>query len=101
MIRKCWAARICGASHPIRRRPGFGIRRPRNSVQPTQGGVSDSCNSKLLQTSAEDPMRHLFGMALLAMTMAFSSTAGRAAETEYDPAKVSESLKAIFQFGSV
>src|SRR5512138_1293778 len=46
-------------------------------------------------------MRHLFGMALLAMTMAFNNTAARAAETEYDPAKVSESLKAIFQFGSV
>src|ERR1044072_6660837 len=46
-------------------------------------------------------MRHLFGMALLAMTMAFSNTAARAEETEYDPAKVSESLKAIFQFGSV
>ena len=46
-------------------------------------------------------MRHLFGMALLAMTMACSNTAARAAETEFDPAKVSESLKAIFQFGSV
>ena len=46
-------------------------------------------------------MRHLFGMALLAMTMACSNTAARAAEPEYDPAKVSESLKAIFQFGSV
>jgi TRAP transporter TAXI family solute receptor len=44
-------------------------------------------------------MRHLIGMALLAMTMASASTA-RAAE-EYDPAKVSDSLKAIFQFGSV
>jgi TRAP transporter TAXI family solute receptor len=44
-------------------------------------------------------MRHLIGMALLAMTMACASTA-RAAE-EYDPAKVSDSLKAIFQFGSV
>ena len=46
-------------------------------------------------------MRHLFGMALLAMTMACSNTTAQAAETEYDPAKVSESLKAIFQFGSV
>ena len=46
-------------------------------------------------------MRHLLGMALLAMTMACSNTAVRAVETEYDPAKVSESLKAIFQFGSV
>src|SRR6266567_1208995 len=45
-------------------------------------------------------MRHLFGMALLAMTVACSNTAAQAAETEYDPAKVSESLKAIFQFGS-
>src|SRR5437764_13678463 len=45
-------------------------------------------------------MRHLFGMALLAMTMACSNTAAQAAETEYDPAKVSDSLKAIFQFGS-
>src|SRR6267378_1881619 len=46
-------------------------------------------------------MRNLFGMALLAMTMACSNTATQAAETEYDPAKVSDSLKAIFQFGSV
>ena len=46
-------------------------------------------------------MRHLFGMALLAMTMACGNTAAQAAETEYDPAKVSDSLKAIFQFGSV
>jgi TRAP transporter TAXI family solute receptor len=44
-------------------------------------------------------MRQSIGMALLAMTMACASTA-RAAE-EYDPAKVSDSLKAIFQFGSV
>src|SRR5215510_15012775 len=46
-------------------------------------------------------MRHFLGMALLAMTVACSNTAAKAAETEYDPAKVSESLKAIFQFGSV
>src|SRR3982074_856926 len=45
-------------------------------------------------------MRHLFGMALIAITMACGLSA-RAEETEYDPAKVSESLKAIFQFGSV
>ena len=46
-------------------------------------------------------MRHVLGMALLAMTMACSTTTARAAEKEFDPAKVSESLKAIFQFGSV
>ena len=44
-------------------------------------------------------MRRLFGMALFAIMMACGLTA-RAAETEYDPAQVSESLKAIFQFGS-
>src|SRR5689334_4634811 len=46
-------------------------------------------------------MRHLLGMALLAITMACGNTAVLSADTEYDPAKVSESLKAIFQFGSV
>jgi TRAP transporter TAXI family solute receptor len=45
-------------------------------------------------------MRRLFGLALFAMMMA-CGFAARAEETEYDPAKVSESLKAIFQFGSV
>jgi TRAP transporter TAXI family solute receptor len=45
-------------------------------------------------------MRRLFGLALFATLMAWSFAA-RAEETEYDPAKVSESLKAIFQFGSV
>src|SRR6476620_2492316 len=44
-------------------------------------------------------MRRLLGMAILAMTIACGFTA-RAEQTEYDPAKVSESLKAIFQFGS-
>src|SRR4249920_1412220 len=46
-------------------------------------------------------MRHLFGMALLAMTMACGISSAKAAETEFDPAKVSDSLKAIFKFGSV
>src|ERR1700675_4277850 len=44
-------------------------------------------------------MRRLFGMALVAILMVCGQTA-RAEETELDPAKVSESLKAIFQFGS-
>src|SRR6202007_602812 len=43
-------------------------------------------------------MRRLFGLALVAIMMACSLPA-RADETEYDPAKVSDSLKAIFQFG--
>ena len=45
-------------------------------------------------------MQRLLGMAVLAMTMA-CGFAARAEDTEFDPAKVSESLKAIFQFGSV
>ena len=44
-------------------------------------------------------MRRLFGLALVAIMMACGLSA-RADETEYDPAKVSDSLKAIFQFGS-
>jgi TRAP transporter TAXI family solute receptor len=44
-------------------------------------------------------MRRLIGMALVA-TMLACGFAARAEETEFDPAKVSESLKAIFQFGS-
>jgi TRAP transporter TAXI family solute receptor len=44
-------------------------------------------------------MRRLFGLALVAIMMVFG-LAARADDTEYDPAKVSDSLKAIFQFGS-
>ena len=44
-------------------------------------------------------MRRFFGLALVAMIMACGLSA-RAEEGEYDPAKVSDSLKAIFQFGS-
>lgn len=44
-------------------------------------------------------MRRFSGWALLA-TMMFCSCAARADETEYDPAKLSESLKALFQVGS-
>ena len=36
-----------------------------------------------------------------AMIMMASGVAAHAEQTEYDPAKVSDSLKAIFQFGSV
>src|SRR6202051_3510724 len=44
-------------------------------------------------------MRRFVGLALVAIMMA-CAFAARAEETEFDPAKVSESLKAIFQFGS-
>jgi TRAP transporter TAXI family solute receptor len=44
-------------------------------------------------------MRRLVGVALVAIMMGCGFVA-RAADDEYDPAKVSDSLKAIFQFGS-
>src|SRR4029453_3457433 len=44
-------------------------------------------------------MRSVVRLAIIATMMVCGLTA-RAGETEYDPAKVSESLKAIFQFGS-
>src|SRR5260370_39031990 len=44
-------------------------------------------------------MRRLFGLALFAMMMACGFGA-QAEQTEFDSAKGSDSLKAIFQFGS-
>ena len=44
-------------------------------------------------------MRRVVGLALVAMMMACGLNA-RAQEAEYDPSKVSDSLRAIFQFGS-
>jgi len=44
-------------------------------------------------------MRYALKMALVAITT-ICAFAARAEQTEYDPAKVSDSLKAIFQFGS-
>jgi TRAP transporter TAXI family solute receptor len=44
-------------------------------------------------------MRRLFAMATVVITM-LGAVAARADDTQYDPARVSESLKAIFQFGS-
>ena len=45
-------------------------------------------------------MRRLFAMALVATTVVCGPVARAADEAELDPAKVSDSLKAIFQFGS-
>src|ERR1700760_4897422 len=44
-------------------------------------------------------MRRLMALAIFAITLGFGFVA-RAEQDEYDPAKVSDSLKAIFQFGS-
>src|SRR5215468_12055530 len=45
-------------------------------------------------------MRRLVGLALVAIMMACGFSARAAEDGEYDPAKVSDSLRAIFQFGS-
>jgi TRAP transporter TAXI family solute receptor len=46
-----------------------------------------------------DTMRRLVGLAM-SVTLTACAYAARAEETEYDPAKVSDGLKAIFQYGS-
>src|SRR6202000_892502 len=52
-----------------------------------------------------DHMRRLLALAIFAITIGFglmgTGPVARAEQDEYDPAKVSDSLKAIFQFGSV
>jgi TRAP transporter TAXI family solute receptor len=45
-------------------------------------------------------MRRFVGLALVAVMMGCGFSARAAEEGEYDPAKVSDSLRAIFQFGS-
>src|ERR1700743_939674 len=81
---------------PTRRRAGTSA--PHHSAPPTRSAGSPKCKTDF-HTSAGDNMRRLFGLALVAMMMACGLQA-RAEEGEYDPAKVSDSLKAIFQFGS-
>src|SRR4051812_39436759 len=54
----------------------------------------------MYQPSSRGHMRRLLGAAVAAMMIACGFSA-HAEESEFDPAKVSDSLKAIFQFGSV
>src|SRR5712672_2110698 len=56
-------------------------------------------NAELAFKKSGNTMQRVLGLAIVAMMMAFGFAA-RAEDTEFDPAKVSESLKAIFQFGS-
>src|SRR6201987_5760019 len=60
-------------------------------------GGSANCN-KVFEAGTSK-MRRLIGLALAATLMA-CGFAARAEEGVYDPARVSDSLKAIFQFGS-
>src|SRR6478736_6281334 len=66
------------------------------------GTINDSrgCVRVAGSTCQEDVVRQLLGM-IAAMILMASGFAAHAGQTEYDPAKVSDSLKAVFQFGSV
>src|SRR5690348_1905234 len=83
---------------PSPQKPAPGTKRPRSSVQPTPNAGSLNCRTDFFLTGLGDNMRRLFALAFAAMMVC--GVAARAAETEYDPAKVSDSLRAIFQFGS-
>src|SRR5690242_17756640 len=88
---------MCAISSPSPPRRAPGTKRRHSSVRPTRNAGSLSCQIEF--SALGDNMRRLFGLALVAIMMA-CGFAARADETEYDPAKVSDSLKAIFQFGS-
>src|SRR5246500_5297949 len=94
----CSAPRMSAISRPSPTRRRAGTSAPPNSAPPTRSAGWPRCKTDFY-TSAGDNMRRLFGLALVAMVMACGLSA-RADETEYDPSKVSDSLKAIFQFGS-
>ena len=96
--RRARHVRTSATSRPSPTRRATGTSRPRSSARPTRSAGSPKCKTDF-HTSAGDNMRRLFGLALVAMMMA-CGLAARAEEAEYDPAKVSDSLKAIFQFGS-
>src|SRR6201995_2872141 len=94
----CSARQMSATSRPSPTRRRAGTSAPHNSAPPTRRAGSPRSRTDF-QSSAGDNMRRLFGLALVAIVMACGLSA-RADETEYDPAKVSDSLKAIFQFGS-
>ena len=89
--------RMPATSFPISRWRAPGTSGPSSSARPRRNGGSVKCNSFQLRTSK---MRRLIGLALVASMMACGFAARAAEDGEFDPAKVSESLKAIFQFGS-
>src|SRR3981189_2771375 len=56
-------------------------------------------NAKLAFKKSGNTMQRVLGLAIVAIMMA-CGVGARAEQTEFDPAKVSDSLKAIFQYGS-
>src|SRR5712671_1721382 len=97
-IQACLASRICEASLPIRRKPASGTRRPPSTDRWMRSSASAKC--KISFYDSGNTMKRLLGLALVAITMA-CGLAAHAEEATYDPGKISASLKAIFQFGSV
>src|SRR5215472_14675648 len=89
---------MSATSRPSLTRRASGTSAPHNLAQPTRSAGWPRCKTDFHRSSG-DNMRGLFGLALVALVMACGLSA-RAEEGEYDPAKVSDSLKAIFQFGS-
>src|SRR5260370_5818717 len=98
MIRPCLASRICAASLPIRAKPASGTRRPRSSDRWGRRSASAKCKTSFYDS--RNIMQRFCGLAIVAMMMA-CGFAALAEEATYDPGKISASLKAIFQFGSV
>ena len=86
---------------PIRRWPRPGTRRPRSSAPPTPQRRSPQ-NSELIQDTRnqQGTSCDVFLDGTRCHDDGVRPCGARAEETEYDPAKVSDSLKAIFQFGS-
>src|ERR1700736_4348699 len=98
MIQPCSESRICEASLPIRQKPASGTRRPPSSDRWRRSSASAKCKTRFYDSG--NTMKRLFGLAIVAMMMA-CGFAALAEEATYDPGKISASLKAIFQFGSV
>ena len=92
------------AQHHARSGDGAGLvpeGRPARLGRRASGASLRSRTSISLKISAGDTMRRLFGMAIARHDDGLRLRRPGPKQTEYDPAKVSESLKAIFQFGSV
>src|SRR5580693_10041694 len=92
---KCWERLTSATSLPSPQRRAPGTKGPRSSAQPTRSDASLNCQTKF----QGGHMRRFVGLALVAIMMA-CGIAARAEDGEFDPGKVSDSLKAIFQFGS-
>src|SRR5450755_1141021 len=93
---RCWGRRIRARSNRILQRHGPGTSKLPSLARPTPNACLVNCATRHHRGEC---MRRLMGFVLVA-TMICLGAAARAEDTELDPAKVSEGLKAIFQVGS-